>query len=472
MPQARPRVKAFLVSAVEVMAKGDDGLPAVFQATYEAGEQKAALAGVTDFAVQDGEPDLSIETNQEPFEAEDGTYFGPFEATFTVTDPAQAPAALAIARRLAKLRESRGLWPLRIPPVTACPLSPVIPDDQVLAVCGGMTVAILRAPTSDITASALPIVAITETERKRRAELENLKAPTKEVAEDLRSDSMPIRLSAIRVFQRLKDPVSPTLLRAAMTYASPLVSAEAVKALVYQGRADLPEMLIDIVRSVPDDASRLEAARALAKPGDNAHNAILATLLTAKTVRGRQDSVQVFATINTPESRMLAATFLRDVSASVRHAVVSLIEPREEVPAKAILYAGINDISEAVRGVALGRIAAGSDQKRAQEAAVALAADTPSARAFALPYLGQAAVTKALADPSPKVRRKAWSLTAQAVDATETDRDVLREIAIFPGELPPGLNQLIENSTDPLVRILRKRSHSPKPVGSKIRLKS
>lgn len=487
-PEPDFRVKAFLRLSVERVVTGPDGLPMPWDEGLDEEKARRELAAAvlklegvlkrkvkldTEVCEFHFDP-RRARVNGADFDAEDGVYRGPFDLVLTVGPGDSAETQLLAANRARELRTKFGLWPLRATaakvtkiPVgelgeTVVPLAVTDLDEAVVAEAGGW------APRAAV------VPKLTEAEVARRKELEALMTPSRQLAEDLRSDSMNIRFSACRVFTRLKDPAAFPLLRAAMLGASPLVSQMAVRAIKFQGGVEAEAHLIDIVRSAPDDLSRLEAAQGLAVKGDNGYNSVLATLLTCKTAFGRAESVRVLAKIGTPETAIVAVTFLRDTEPEVRLAVVSSVPMTTELPAKAALYAAINDPSEAVRAAACGRLRQSEFPEIRAEAERALRGENAFVRAGALEFATQAQIFEALSGPSSDVRRVAWSKTDRALDAEESDKEVLREIAAFPGELPVKLRERLSKIDDPVVSLLRSRSFqtfrtsdSPKIVSSR-----
>lgn len=315
--------------------------------------------------------------------------------------------------------------------------------------------------------AALGIAAPSAGDRAKAEVLASLTAPTKELGDLLIAPNPYLQVNACRVFQRLKDPVAMTLLQGALLSPSLLVAGEAVRAIAYQGGESADGALANVARSCPDDRSRILAAEAIAKPGDNRQNSVLATLLTCVTEAGRAQGVEVLGKVGTKESDTIALAFLRDVSPQVRLAVAKMVKPSEELIAKGLLWSAVNDPSEAVRSACLARLLGCPFPEIAADALRAWKGEVAPVRIHVLDQVQDLALARsALADSTPEVRAAAWRAVARlepnlvesglTLKEGEQDPLVLRTVASLNRRLPARIEEILAKSPDLAVKVLLK----------------
>jgi hypothetical protein len=289
----------------------------------------------------------------------------------------------------------------------------------------------------------------------------------------LADENRRIRMAALEALTRVNMPEALPAVEAELKSASAWSAMFAARVLAEWNSAESNAALRRGLDVGPFDHSRLAVTESITKRKDNGWTSSISLLYASRSWRARECAVRALGQIASRESALIGVSFLRDGEPSVRLAFVASADLSNELVARRLVFAAVNDPSEEVRAVAAERLLSAEASEFRSEALRASREESRYVRtrvldAFAAkPAADQRPfIAQSLLDPIPSVRAAAVrALAAQAAVATpdewqslrsESAPEVLLAIADYceVRNVPAGdaIRQNLQSCPDPRVR--------------------
>lgn len=300
-----------------------------------------------------------------------------------------------------------------------------------------LTVPKLAAEAGPGTSSALnPALGLTKTSSPPTAD------QAQALLEAINSSNLTVRLTALDVLARVKMPESVLAISTVSRSGFAPVAAMAMRALAFQDTPDAWAVIREAVERGPFDHNRRFAARELAVKPDPAMAASL-NFLAARSWLARLESVRALSAIKTTSAEIIMAALLQsEPSPCVRLEIVKTADITVELVSRRMLYTAVNDSSQWVRAVALGRLLDSSNKSVRSEALNGVKDEAVGVRLYLLGLMA----TRANADDRSALRLAVTDLDSRVRAAA------LRSFARQPGPVDPNEVKNTFTDTDPEVR--------------------
>jgi len=250
--------------------------------------------------------------------------------------------------------------------------------------------------------------------------------PVDTVISLLGDGSSPVVARALQVLQAVKAPKAvPTLIKLSSSL-DPDIAEPAIRALDFQGTLEAKVELRRLVTEGPLDLNRQIAAERMAADGNADDAGLISQLFGAKGWVAKVAAVDAIAKLKGPNTQVILLAFLLDDEPLVRLDVLRPADLNQRHVQRRVLWASVNDASDAVRLAAIRRLLDSPDAKLRQEGARGIRDESRYVRLetiLALPSMetSRNALRIAVVDSDPEVRAAALAKFAALPDAVSAD---------------------------------------------------
>lgn len=189
-----------------------------------------------------------------------------------------------------------------------------------------------------------------------------------EVRSVLTGRDFELRVSAIGVLRRSRHEGATEVLQNLASSSDDATAYQATQALGHQGTPTALNILRQVMHRGPFDLNRYMAFQALPDKTDVANLGAYQLMLTNRSWRLRQVAADAMASIPGEGMTVTLLGSITDYEPYVRASVVMGANPNSDLAARRLVYAAVNDPSEAVRFAALSRLVDSTIDLRASEA--------------------------------------------------------------------------------------------------------
>ncbi len=188
---------------------------------------------------------------------------------------------------------------------------------------------------------------------------------TEDLAKLLKDPNATVQLNAVVAVSQAPRAADLPTLKALGSNVNVWVAAKAIEGMERLKSPEAQAALREVALQCPFDANRALAARALAPGGDIAP---ISQLFAAKSWWARASAAQTLSRYGGGQNQVILMAFLLDNDPLVRLQVVRGADSENELVLRRLLWASVNDPSDAVRGASLVRLLASKDAKARTEA--------------------------------------------------------------------------------------------------------
>ncbi len=228
-----------------------------------------------------------------------------------------------------------------------------------------------------------------------------------------------VRLNAVIMIGKLKDPEAEQPLTIAAVSLDPRIDEAAMNALAALNTDSAWMTIRHALLSGTTDLARITAAKLLGAKKDPTLAGPISVLMAQRSWQVRRAAAEAISGIPGKEASIILMTFLNDLDPSVRLAVTKGADVNEEYVCNKLLYSQVNDTSDAVRAWSSLRLITSPIASFKSEGYKGVRDDSRGVRILILQQLAahpseehRQAIRIAVADSDPGVRAAALAAFA------------------------------------------------------------